>query len=202
MAANLADHMPIRAVKTFSGNSPATRSIEEKATQTFLDGVPVQINAGYVQEWDGATLANGICGFSKTGGLNLATDGKGAPAPYGVVGPPGTSVTYGSVSGQPLAVNIPPGAPMSDGRTIMELAIDDNVFVGQIDHSGAGAYASLQSMIGQKAGLTKDATGHWYVDLNKANAVIIQGFDKTQALGTNGAMCYFTVLDTVQQLVS
>lgn len=203
MAATLADHQEIKAVKTVSGNSPATRSIKEKASQTFLGGVPVQISAGgFVQEWDGATVANGIAGVGRQVGSNLASDGKGAPVPFGSVGAPGTGVTFGTVPNQPSAVNIPHGAPMSDGRTLFELAVSDSVFEAQIDDSTGGAILSTQAMIGTKRGLTKDATGHWYVDLSKNNTVIIQAFHPNDPIGTSGARVWFTVLDSAQQLVS
>ena len=202
MAANLADHIPITAIKTVSGNSPMTRSISEDASQVFFFGVPVQIDAaGFVQEWDGTTLTNALAGFSKQTGSNLATPGKGAPPTFGSVGPPGTNVTFGSVPNEPSAVNIPHGAPMVDGRTVFEAADSDTVFEGQIDNSNAGAYASTQAMIGATFGLTKDATGHWYVDVFKTNAVRIQAFNHADGIGVNAARAWFTVLKSVQQLV-
>lgn len=202
MPANLADHQEIKVVKTISGNSPATRSINEKASQTFLAGVPVQLAAGVVQEWDGATLANGICGFARAGGANLGSNGAGAPVPFGSVGFPGTTSTFGSVPNQASAKNIAHGAPMSDGRTLFELANDDSIFEAQIDSASGAAFASTQAMIGSKAGLTKDATGHWYVDIDKNNSVIIMAFHPNDPIGTNGARAWFSVFDSVQQLIT
>lgn len=200
MAANLADHQMIRVVQTVSGNSPKTLAINEKAGQTFKAGTPVQLTAGVVLEWDGATVANGILGITTQDGSNLATDGKGAPGAFGSVGAPGTSTTFGSVPYQTSAVNIPHGAPMSDGRTVVELADLDTVFEAQVDNSAGGAYATAQAQIGGKYGLTKDASGHWYVDLNKANAVIIQAINPIDGVGVNGGRVFFTFLQSAQQL--
>lgn len=203
MAANLADHQPIRAVRTISGNTPNTQSINEKLTQTFLNGVPVQLSAGVVQEWDGATIAVGIAGVALQSGSNYSSSGKGAPGAFGSVGPPGTSVTFGSVLFETSAVNIPHGAPIADGRTVFEVANDDTIFEAQIDNSAAGAFASLQTQIGSQFGMTKDATGHWYVDLNKTGGsavLIVIGFNPNDLLGSNGARAYFQFLNASQQL--
>lgn len=203
MAATLADHMEIRAVKTVSGNSPRTTAIGEKSAQTFLSGVPVQVAAsGFVQEWDGATVANGVAGFARIAGSNYATNAKGAPGVFGSVGAPATISTFGTVQNQASAVNIAHGAPFADGRTLFEMAVSDTIFEAQIDDSTGAAILSTQAMIGTKRGMTKDATGHWYVDLSKNNLVIIIGFNPADAIGTSGARAWFTILDSAQQLVS
>lgn len=171
MAANLADHSQIKAVSTVSGNTPKTQSINEKAGQTFLGGVPTMLAAGVVQEWDGATVAAGILGVALEDGKNLATDGAGAPGAFGSVGGVGAAPTFGRVPYQAGAVNFTPGAPMSDGRTDVEIASDDTIFVGQVDNSAFAVAADatpVQADIGKFYGMTKDATGHWYVDRAKA----------------------------------
>lgn len=206
MAANLVDHQEIKVVKTISGNSPATRSIGEKAAQTFLAGTPVEIEpaSGFIIPWDGATLAAIIAGVARVSGSNLATNAKGAPGAFGSVGAPATTSTFGSVPYQTSAVNIAHGAPFSDGRTLFEVAAQDSIFEAQIDNSAAGAYASLQTQLGSKFGMTKDATGHWYVDLNKTGAnavVVIEAFNPNDALGTNGARAWFRFLAAATQLV-
>lgn len=203
MAANLADHMPIMAVGTKSGNQPQINAQNEKASQTFLAGTPVELSAGVVRDWDGATIAIGIAGITKLAGSNYASDGLGAPAPFGsVTGTPG--ITFGSVQNQASAKNIVHGAPFFDGRTIFEVANTDSIFIAQIDNGAAGAYASTQAQIGSQFGLTKDATGHWYIDLNKTtvgvNTVLtIVGF-YLDPIGTNGARALFQFLDTVCQV--
>src|ERR1700688_2669472 len=123
MPANLTTHQPIGVVETVTGLTPFTASQLEKAGQTFKIGVPVQLNAGFVQQWDGATIVAGISGFSLTYGVNLGTNGFGAPCAFSQIVPPVAIQTYGSVVFQPAAVNIAVGAPISDGRTLFETAV-------------------------------------------------------------------------------
>lgn len=176
--ANLTTHLPILQVLNKANTTPYTSAQPEKAGQTFQIGSPVQLNSGYVQEWDGATVAAGILGVSETFGLNLAANGAGAPTPpFGQI--TGTEViqTWGSVPNQPSGVNISLGTPMSDGRTLYMEPNSSNVFQALFDNS-AGAVAAdwtpVQTDIGVSYGLTKDANGFWYVDKNKtgANAVL------------------------------
>ena len=167
---NLTTHQPIGVVETTTGLTPFTASVAEKAGQTFKIGVPVQLNAGFVQQWDGATIAAGISGFSLTYGLNLGTNGFGAPGAFGQIGPPGAIQTYGSVVFQPSAVNISVGAPISDGRTLFESSVGNAIFEATFDNSTgtvAANYTPTQAMIGTQAGLTIDANGQWYVDGGK-----------------------------------
>lgn len=174
MAGVLSDHQPIRAVQTVSGNSPQTDSQNEKATQTFLEGVPVQLNAGVIQEWDAtvtepATNVAGIAGISRVNGSNLGSDGKGAPGPFTPVGAPAAAPTFGKVLNQASAVNFTPGAPFVDGRTLFEVACEDTYFEATFDSNDANAAnaTTAQSDVGKHFGLTKDATGHWFVDRQK-----------------------------------
>lgn len=175
MASVLADHPPIRSVSTVSGNTPYTRGIPEQSGQTFLEGAVVMLNAGFVKEWDAtvtepATSTAGILGIAKGGGANLATNGAGAPGAFTGVGAPGTSVTFGKVQGQSAAVNFTPGAPFSDGRTIVEVAVEDTIFEAMFDDAGGSATNATTNvnMRGKHFGLTKDTTGHWYVDFAKS----------------------------------
>jgi hypothetical protein len=158
MAANLGDHIPIVAVKTISGNQPQILSYKEKASQTFLNGVPVQLASGVLQEWDGTTVA---------AGSNLGSDGLGAPGAFTNVGFPGTGTTFGKVPFQASAVNIPRGAPMSDGRMLSYVANSDNLFLGQVDNNTGANYTLLIADIGTQFGMTKDTAGHWYIDRAK-----------------------------------
>lgn len=207
MAANLTDHQPIKPVQSISGNDFYKQGYPEKASQTFLGGVPVMIEAasGYLKEWDGTTIATGIAGIATTYGSNLASNGKGAPGVFGSVGAPGTTSTFGSVPNQSSAVNIAHGAPFSDGRQIVYIADDDTIFEGQVDNSAAGAYATLLTQVGSQFGMTKDATGHWYVDLNKTTVgtntvVVIVALHPNDGAGVNGGRVWFKFLDTVQQI--
>lgn len=173
MASHLADHQEIKVVKTISGNSPPTLAKNEKSAQTFLSGVPVMSLNGVIQEWNAtianpATAATGIAGVTRQAGSNYATDGAGNPAPFGQVGAPGTSNTFGKVPYQPSAVNFIPGSPMADGRNIFEVASHDSIFEAQFDDAANGTFTPAITDIGKHYGLTKDATGHWYVDFSKS----------------------------------
>lgn len=184
MAAVLSDHQPIRVVQTISGNTALTDAKPEQSAQTFLEGVPVMSNAGNIKEWDAnvtepATSTAGIAGIARKPGSNLSTNGAGAPGPYTGVGSPAASPTFGSVLNQPNAVNFTPGAPFVDGRTPFEVAVDDTVFEATFDSADGNTTnaTTAQSMVGKHFGLTKDATGHWYVDAQKVtqgtNTVVI-----------------------------
>lgn len=180
MASVLSDHSEIKAIYTVSGNSPQTRGdITEQATQTFLKGTPVMLNSGNIKVWDAvvaipATATAGIAGIVLNNGANLASSGKGAPGGGGVgnltgVGAPGTSLTFGKIPFQASAVNIIPGSPVSDGRSLLEVANADTIFEAQFDDNGGSTTNATtnKNMIGKQFGLTLDATGHWFVDFAK-----------------------------------
>jgi hypothetical protein len=171
LAANLATHNPITVVQTTTNTTELTMSVNEKAGQTFVAGTPVQLNAGVVQAWDGATIAAGIAGVTFIDASNLATDGAGAAAPFGSIGFPGTSVTFGTVPNEASAVNIPRGAPFSTGQTLFAAARQETIFQGQFDnanHTDAASITPVQSDIGKHYGLTRGSDGKtWYVDKNK-----------------------------------
>jgi hypothetical protein len=206
MAAGLPNHQAIRQVKTTSGNSPATNGqYGEAAGQTFIDGIPTMLNAsGFVATWDGTTITNGILGISPGAAHNLATNAKGAPTqPFGSV-QGGAAFVYGSVPNQPAAVNIAPGTPLADGRLVIELALPDVWYEGQIDNSSTGTASTAVTLIKGIFGLTVDATGHWYVDLYKnaaATAVlVVKQLDPRDPLGTSFGRVWFTFLPTSSQL--
>ena len=171
---NLAHHAPIIAVETISGNTDNTASINEKASQTFLAGTPVQLSSGVVQAWPGTGggVAAVIAGVALADAANLATDGAGANLPFGSIGFPGATVTFGSVPNEVSAVNIPRGAPFSTGQTLFNKAIDDTIFEAMFDSSTgtvAANWTPVQSDIGKSYGLTADSTApvYWYVDKAK-----------------------------------
>jgi hypothetical protein len=213
---NLTYHQPISAVETVTGLTPFNVANPEKAGQTFPIGVPVQINAGYTQVWDGTTLTAGIAGFSLTYGLNLASNGYGAPGAFAQVGPPGSIQVYGNVPNQPAAVNIAVGAPISDGRTYFESSAGMNIFEANFDDSTgttAANYTPLQSQIGTQFGLTVDANNQWYVDNAKTTpgtntVVLLVGINPIdQVPGAAGtyivnARVRFQVLAAARQLES
>jgi len=171
MPANLTNHTPMGSVQDISGNTPKTGAISELAGQTFLLGVPVQLAAsGYVQKWDGTTVAAGILGISLIPASNYASNGKGTPGGFSQVGAPGATGTYGNVTNMPSAINIALGQPMADGRTLFEEANDDTIFEGQFDNSAGTVpadYTPTIAMVGKNFGITFDASGTAYVDGGK-----------------------------------
>ena len=170
--ANLTTHLPILQVQEKAGTTPFTNAQPELAGQTFKFGSPVQLSAGgFVQAWDGTTVTAGILGVAESFGLNLGTNGAGAPTPpFGGITGTGAIQTWGSVPNQPSAVNISLGTPISDGRTLYMEPRESTIFQALFDNSAgtvAADFTPTQADLGVKYGLTVDANGFWYVDKNK-----------------------------------
>ena len=211
---NVNYHQPISVVETTTGLTPFTQSVLEQSGQTFKVGVPVQLNSGFIRQWDGTTLTNAIAGFSLIPGSNLATNGAGAPGGFGQIGAPGAIQTYGNVPNQASAVNIAVGAPITDGRTLFESSVDNNIFEATFDNSAgvlfAADYTPLQANIGSQFGLTVDTSGQFYVDKAKATpgtntVVVIVGINPidTTAAGNAyivNARVRFQVLAAARQI--
>ena len=179
---------PIKAVGSVSGNQPRVASQPEAATQTFLRGTPVQLNAtapGGVEAWDGVTIGNGIAGISVNDASNLVT--QGTPK----------TLTFGSVINEPSAVNIPRGAPLNDGNMLVEVAAPDSVFSAQVGPAQLAATA----VVGHNYGLTIDTDNHWFVDLtidNQPTSVVqLVGIDANDVRGVR-----FVFIDEVAQIVA
>lgn len=186
MASDTGKSIPIHAARTVSGNQPAYRRLPEEATQTFLDGTPVQIDTGTsgVQAWPGDggnPVTDAIVGFSGEAASNLVTVGVAK------------TLTFGSVPNQPLAVNIPRGAPLNDGKVGFEVAVDDSIFHGQ------GNTTMAVTDVGKSYGLAIDTDLHWYVDKTDAVNVCVRivGLDENDPRG-----CYFVVIRAAQQLLA
>lgn len=177
MASLLANHIPIEVVKTTDDTTELTQTFPEAAGQTFLQGVPVQLNAGNVQVWDGVTVAAGILGISLENAHNLATAGAGFPTAFAPVGFPGTGTTFGVVPNQPSAVNIPEGAPLSLGGLTYAEATVNTIFRAQTDNSTGAATTPTKADIGKQFGMSFDANNHAYIDYAKntpgVNTVVI-----------------------------
>lgn len=204
MAAGLTNHQAIRQVKTTSGNSPLTNGqYGEKAGQTFIDGTPVMLSTGYVQAWDGITTAFGILGICPGIANNLSANAKGAPTqPFGQV-QGGAGLVFGSVPNQPSAQNVPFGAPLVDGRQVVELAVPDTWFEGQIDNASTGTAVTAVTLVGTQYGLTIDTTGHWFVDLNKtagSAVLVVKQLNPVDPLGQPFGRVWFTFLPGASQL--
>lgn len=169
-APNLTYHVPMCSVMTDVTSTPLTVSLPEKVSQIFAFGAPVQINAGYVQKWDGATVISGIAGVSLIPASNLPTNGAGSPGFYGQITGPGATQTFGYVPNMPNAVNIAVGAPFTDGRTLFESANRNTVFEAQYDNSNgnvAADYTPLLSMVGAQFGISFDVSGYAFIDAAK-----------------------------------
>lgn len=156
---------PIICSKTTSGNTPKTRSLIEKAGQTFYTGVPVMVDqaTGGIQEWDGATIALGIAGISGQAGSNLASTGAGAPGPFQPYTGLGSGLSWGNVPNQASAKNIARGGPFVDGRCPYFVAEEDTTFEAAV----GGAQTTVVTDVTKTYGMTKDTDNLWYVDRTK-----------------------------------
>lgn len=186
------------------------QAIIEEAGQTFLYGMPVQINGtdGGVQLWDGTTLTAGIAGFAAQSAQNLGSTGAGAPSGFSpVLGPGSTIGSYvppGNAN-QPLAVITPPMVPITDGYNYFFTAAPTTVFIGRIGTSASVTpVATTNQQVGVAYGLTKDTGNNfWYVDTNKTGgsaAVRVIGLSPLEPVGTVGGHVLFVVLNATAQL--
>jgi len=203
-AANLTTHLPILQVLEKAGTTPFTSSQPEAAGQTFLSGTPVQLNgSGFVQAWDGITVAAGILGVSESFGANLGSAGLGAPvAPFGGVTGNIAIQTWGSVVNQPSGVNIALGTPVSDGRTLYLEPNQDNIFQALYDNSTGTVTANwttTQATIGAVLGMTKDANGYWYVDGGKTGgSAVVQVVGLPMGPGLNSLVNFVFLTAAIQ----
>ena len=203
-AANLTTHLPILQVLEKAGTTPYTSSQPEAAGQTFLSGTPVQLNgSGFVQAWDGITVAAGILGVSESFGANLGSAGLGAPvAPFGGVTGNIAIQTWGSVVSQPLGVNIALGTPVTDGRTLYMEPNQDNIFQALYDNSTGTVTANwttTQATVGAILGMTKDANGYWYVDGGKTGgSAVVQVVGLPMGPGLNSLVNFVFLNAAIQ----
>jgi hypothetical protein len=182
----------------------------EEAGQTYLYGMPVQVNGtdGGVQIWDGSTLTAGIAGFALQNAQNLGTTGAGAAQPFSPILGPGSNVgNFAANSTQSLAVVTPPMTPMSTGLAKFAVAGPNTLFMGKLGTSATVTpVATTNQQVGVAYGLSKD-TGNsfWFVDTNKTGAsaaVRIVALYPGEAVGTVGGHVIFQVLQAVAQIVS
>jgi hypothetical protein len=203
-AANLTTHLPILQVLEKAGTTPFTSSQPEAAGQTFLSGTPVQLNgSGFVQAWDGTTVAAGILGVAESFGANLGSAGLGAPvAPFGGVTGNIAIQTWGSVVNQPSGVNIALGTPVTDGRTLYMEPNQDNIFQALYDNSTGTVTANwttTQATVGAVLGMTKDANGYWYVDGGKTGgSAVVQVVGLPMGPGLNSLVNFVFLTAAIQ----
>ena len=134
-----------------SGNQPKQRRLPEAASKTFLMGVPVQLSAGYLQEWDGTTLTAAIVGISAEPARNRTS--AGVPQVFNTPPAPPNQTTA-------VVIQLP---PFDDGRLSLCQTNEDTYFFGQVGSS----QTVTQANVGIAYGMTKDSDNHWYVDLTK-----------------------------------
>lgn len=204
MASLLANHAKIVVVKTTNNTTELTNTEQEAAGQVFVSGTPVQLNAGNVQAWDGATIVAGILGISLEDAHNLGSAGAGAPMAFTPVGFPGTGSTFGKVPYQPSAVNIAEGAPFSLGMLTYAEATLDTIWEGQTDNNTGAATLPTKANIGTQYGLTVDANGTWYVDFAKVTAgtnTVVEMYDLDPIDGSiNNARILFKFIKSAIQM--
>jgi len=190
----------VRQVLTGSAGVAQQRAIAEKATQTFLQGTPVQVDvagaSGFIIACPAITsvaTAN-IAGFSTQPGANLTTSGVAKTQNLTQIPP-----------NQPSAVITPIGAPPNDGQSYFSMASDDNLFIGIFGDSSDNTLAVLtQAMIGKIFGLTKDAGNNWwYVDnhiTTAAAGACVEVVALEDTIGTLNGRVRFRVTEAAQQL--
>lgn len=186
--------VPIEPVQTTSGNQFLANRFIEEATQTLLAGTPTQIASGDGgwEVWAGTAATNSgtfISGISYEAGHNYSALGV-PPAPYQPVVTTGSTITFGSVPNQASAVNIPMGAPFTDGRLGVWIPTSDTVFSATFGTNGSTATPAVTD-VGKSYGMSIDSNSkYWYVDKNKTSTdavVVVVGLDPrfTPAAGTN-----------------
>ena len=139
--------IPIVPVETISGNQFNANRFVEEGSSTFLYGTPTQIAAGDGgwQAWAGTAATNGgtfISGISYEAAHGYTGIGV-APLPFQPVVTVGSTTTFGSVQNQSSAVNIPHGAPFTDGRIGVWLPSLDTVFVAMFGNNGNTATPAI-----------------------------------------------------------
>jgi hypothetical protein len=171
----------------------------EKASQTFQQGTPVQIDvagaSGFIIACPAMTNAATavVQGIAQESASNLTTSGVAQTQ----------NLTY-KVPNQPAAVVTPIGAPPNDGTVGLYLAMDQTTFNGLLGNSTTDANAVLaQSMVDSLMGLTQDATTlFWYVDMIKntvATGACVQIVSLIDPVGTLHGRVEFRFTKAAQQ---
>lgn len=204
MAASTGISVPIVCTRTpfADSGSPSIRRMAEKATQTFLQGTPVQVD---VAGGTGFIIACPVMNNAATALVAGISVGPGSNLT--VSGTPKTLNTGFSVQNQPNAVVIPIGAPIVDGNTGFYLASDTNEFIGVMGDSANDALAVLaQAQVGAIFGLFKDpGNSFWYVDHNVTTVgtgACVEIIKLIDAIGTLHGRVLFRFTKAAQQLQS
>lgn len=202
MPATTGKAQPILVYQVLTGSAGVAQqdAIFEKATQTFLQGTPVQVDVagatGFIiacPVMTSVATAN-IAGFSTQPGANLTTSGVAKTQNLTQVPP-----------NQTLAVITPIGAPPNDGKSYFSVASDDNTFQGIFGDSSDNTLAVLaQAQVGGIFGLFKDpGNSWWYVDnhvIALATGACVEIIALIDPIGTLNGRVQFRVLEAAQQL--
>jgi hypothetical protein len=209
MAASSNVATPINPLKVLIGGTAQAVQIRrpEKASQTFLIGVPVQVDTGTGFIIEAATMNSGTTGFMVGFAAEFASNLSTSGVPK--------TLTYGKVQNQASAVLIPVGAPPNDGTIGINQATDADIFIGTLGDSNTATNAVLaQTNLGALFGMAKDGgNSYWYID-NHVTAVssgaVVQivdlligyrnGAGVNQIIGTLNPVLAFKVLHAAQQL--
>lgn len=189
MAGTNANAIPIIPYKLLNVNAvqaPMMR-IAEVSGNTQKQGCACVVSSGYVNER--SAIDDGtkqIAGFTSEAAHDLSS--SGVPE----------TLTYGSVQNQPAAVNIPMGAPLSDGMLGFYPANAQVLFEGVVDDAATLA----QSNVGVVYGLTKGSNGFWFVDttitvVNSGACVKVE--ELIDPIGTLAGKVAFRVMAVRQQ---
>jgi len=200
MAATAGVAVPFRIWKVddTNGAQPGIRRYGEKASQTFLQGTPVQIDSGTGFVQANPTINSAataiIAGMSTEGASNLTTSGTAQ-----------TQNLIQKVPNQTSAVITAIGAPPNDGTVGLVKASDTNIFIGLEGGSTTDADGTIAATdLGAIFGLTKDATtGFWYVDKDittTAGGACVEVVELIDAVGTLHGRVAFKVTSAAQQL--
>jgi hypothetical protein len=198
-----AQPITVRRVLTGSAGVAQQKAIAEKATQTFLQGTPVQVDVagatGFIIACPVMTsVATAIiAGFCTQPGANLTTSGVAKTQNLTQVPP-----------NQTLAVITPIGAPPNDGLSYFSVASDDNLFVGIFGDSSDNTLAVLsQALLATPPpgyGLFKDpGNSWWYVDnhvVTAATGACVEIVELIDPVGTLNGRVTFRVNRAAQQL--
>jgi len=157
--------VPIYGSRSGVGAQPEQRRLAEAATQTFLQGTPVEVVGGYLQAWDETAFYGAIAGISSEPGRNRSS--AGVPQ----------LTTAPRVQNEPNAVviQIP---PFDDGKLNIYTADTDTYFFGEANTTAA------QANVGNAYGLTKDTNGYWYVDFTKTTTSGPDGLNQAVVMVT------------------
>lgn len=175
----------IKAVRVISsqGNSPQIIREAEDATQTFSQGVPLRLVAGFLQECT-FTGADIVYGVSAEHAHNLVTQNTAQ------------DLSEASAPNQPSSITTPVGAWIRDGKCGTYGANGQTVFSIVLKATQVFTQALMLGP-GTLYGITKDsASGFWFLDTtvtsgNSAVAILLGNDSSAPNTSAGGARVFF-----------